>query len=99
MPLIIRDNKIKVHFRFMLSQIKFGYVLKFLMVPIAAFSFTVSENFVLSRNIKFCDLSTHFHVGEDVLFVYICTVSITCSESIFGRGDGCSTIPHARFFP
>jgi len=47
LPLIIRNYKIKVYFRFMLSQIKFGYVIKFLIGSIDTLSFTVPENFVL----------------------------------------------------
>jgi hypothetical protein len=99
LPLIIRDNKIKFYFRFMLSQIKFGYVLKFLIGFIDTLSFTISENFALSRNIKFYDFLTHFHFGEDVLLVYVCTISVPCSESICGNGAGCSTAPDGRFSP
>ena len=65
---------------FMLSQITFGYVLKFLMGSIVTFSFTLSENFALSRPIRFYDLLTHFHVGEDVLLVYVCLHNISTMQ-------------------
>jgi len=73
----------------MLSQIKFDYVLKFLMGSTDTLSFTVSENFALSRSIKFYDLLTLFQVGEDVLLVYVRTISVPCDESVCGSSDGC----------
>jgi hypothetical protein len=57
----------------MLSQIKFGYVLKFLIDFIDTLSFTVSENFALSRNIKFYDFFLLTFIFE---MFYLCMFAL-----------------------